>query len=325
MIEFLAPVLQSALTFLLCSIVVLGGIALFVLFAKSALMEVWNRPEGAAVSSVELVSINDSFRDAQIRALEVLDDRAALAAVRSKQPPTSGKRLFVIDFFGDLRATQVEELREQITLILLIGSSEDEVLLRLESPGGDADSYALGAEQLKRLRAGRITLTASVDLVAASGGYMMAVVADHIVASPEAEIGSIGAVMEIPNFSDLLQKIGISFHSVVSGPAKRPMPLFSPVTEEGKKFAASELERCFVRFKQHVAHYRPKVELDKVESGDVWPASEALELGLVDSLGLSDDIILQRFKEGWQIHRVECAAHSPFSRWRLPFISRLSS
>lgn len=326
MADFFLPVAQDVLTFLLCAAVVVGCVLVLLLLLKFFLREHWSHKESGALSSVELNSLNDSLYDAQERALEVLDDKVALAVVRKTQSAAQDlprKRLFVIDFRGDLQASQVDALADQINLVLLVGKQEDEVFLRLESPGGDADSYALAAEQLKRLRQSNVRLTASVDLIAASGGYMMAAVANHIMAAPEAAIGSIGVIMETPNIAELLQKIGISFHSLVSGPAKRPMPVFSPLTEEGKKLAEEELKKCFARFKQHVTSYRPNVDLAVVESGDVWPASEAVKLGLVDSIGLSDDFLLQRFREGWQIYGVEYTGFSPFSLWKLPFFSGL--
>src|SRR5699024_12773221 len=110
-----------------------------------------------------------------------------------------------VAFDGDIRASDVAHMRDEFTAVLQVAEAGDEVLLRLDSAGGMVHSYGLAASQLKRLRDNGVRLTVAVDKLAASGGYMMACVADHIVAAPFAIIGSIGGVGQIPNFNSALR------------------------------------------------------------------------------------------------------------------------
>ena len=124
-----------------------------------------------------------------------------------KQPVDEDKsRLFVVDFKGSIDAKEVESLREEISAILLIAKKEDEVLVRLESGGGMVHGYGLASSQLDRIRQQEIPLTVSVDKVAASGGYMMACVANKILSAPFAILGSIGVIAQVPNFNKILKK-----------------------------------------------------------------------------------------------------------------------
>ena len=103
--------------------------------------------------------------------------REALARKKNNQ------KIFVLDFKGDMNASAVEQLREEITLILATAKAgKDRVVLRLESPGGVVHGYGLAAAQLVRLRDAGFHLTICVDKVAASGGYMMACIANEIIA-----------------------------------------------------------------------------------------------------------------------------------------------
>src|SRR5699024_4687864 len=130
-------------------------------------------------------------------------------------------RLFVLNFDGDVRATGVRDLREEISAVLQVARKEDEVLLRLESPGGVVNGYGLAASQLTRVRQHGIKLTIAVDKVAASGGYMMACVGDRIVAAPFAIVGSIGVVGQVPNFNRWLKERDVDFEMHTAGNYKR--------------------------------------------------------------------------------------------------------
>src|SRR3990167_6513645 len=115
------------------------------------------------------------------------------------------KHVYVLNFQGDLNASAVTSLREEITAILNVANQGDEVVLRLESAGGVVHGYGLASAQLMRLRARNIQLTVTIDKMAASGGYMMACIANKILSAPFAIIGSIGVVIQLPNFHRLLR------------------------------------------------------------------------------------------------------------------------
>ena len=167
----------------------------------------------------------------------------------------------------------------------------------LESPGGVVHGYGLAASQLMRLKQRNIRLTVAVDKVAASGGYMMACVADKIVSAPFAIIGSIGVVAQIPNVHRLLKKHDVDVDVMTAGEYKRTMTIFGENTEKGKQKFQQELEETHQLFKQFVAQNRPHLDLDKVATGEHWFGQQALNLNLVDEIMTSDDLLLQAMKE----------------------------
>ena len=202
--------------------------------------------------------------------------------------------LYVLDYDGNVKATGNDALRKEIDAVLSHADERDEVVLRLTSPGGVVNGYGLAASELARLRERGIHLTVCVDEVAASGGYMMASVAERIVASPFAYIGSIGVVMSVPNFNKVLKKHDVEFEQLTAGKYKRTVTMFGENTDEAKKKCRDELEAVHARFKALVSHYRPKLDLEKVATGEYWLAEDALKLGLVDAIGTSDDYIADR-------------------------------
>jgi len=217
------------------------------------------------------------------------------------------KTVFVIDFDGDLRASAVEALREEVTTILGIAQAQDEVVARIESPGGTVHGYGLAASQLARLRAKAIPLTVCVDKVAASGGYMMACVGQRIIAAPFAIIGSIGVVAALPNAHKALEKLGIEYRDVTAGEYKRTVSMFGPIREDGLAKLQSQLDETHELFKQHIHAMRPALDLARVATGEHWYGTQALELGLIDELGTSDDVILAK-GETAKVYEVRCEA-----------------
>ncbi|MDP4528381.1 protease SohB [Alkalimonas delamerensis] len=204
---------------------------------------------------------------------------------------------FVIDFHGSMGASEVDALREEVTAILAVAEPDDDVLVRLESGGGVVHGYGLGASQLDRLRQRKITLTVAVDKVAASGGYMMACIANRIIAAPFAIIGSIGVLAQLPNFHRLLQKNDIDFEQFTAGEYKRTVTLFGENTDKGREKFQQDLEQTHQLFKDHVVQHRDVVDVEQVATGEYWLASQALELKLVDALQTSDDFLLQRVEQ----------------------------
>lgn len=207
-------------------------------------------------------------------------------------------RLFVLNFEGDLQASAVTSLRREIDALLsLADPSKDEVLLKLESAGGVVHGYGLAASQLQRLKAKKLPLTVAVDKIAASGGYMMACVADKIVSAPFAIIGSVGVVAQVPNIHRLLKKHEIDVDVMTAGEYKRTVTFVGENTEKGKQKFQQELEETHELFKQFVAEHRPQLDMEKVATGEHWFGSQALNLQLVDSLSTSDDLILNALAE----------------------------
>ncbi|WP_431295845.1 protease SohB [Rahnella sp. PAMC 25559] len=204
--------------------------------------------------------------------------------------------LYVLDFKGSMDAHEVTSLREEISAVMAVATPEDEVLLRLESPGGVVHGYGLAASQLVRLRQSGIRLTVAVDKVAASGGYMMACVADRIVAAPFAIIGSIGVVAQIPNFNRLLKKNDIDIELHTAGEFKRTLTLLGENTEEGREKFREDLNETHVLFKDFVHQNRPSLDIDAVATGEHWFGTQAREKGLIDAIGTSDDLLIAEMK-----------------------------
>ncbi len=191
----------------------------------------------------------------------------------------------MLDFKGDMLASAVNRLAREIDAVLSVARPEnDEVVLRLESPGGTVTGYGLAAARLQRLRAARVKLTICVDQVAASGGYMMAAAADRLIAAPFAMIGSIGVVAQIPNFNRVLKKNDIDVEVMTAGEYKRSVSLFGEITPAGREHFQGKLEETHEAFKRMIAELRPGVAIGEVGNGDVWLARDALALGLIDEL-----------------------------------------
>ncbi|WP_261815528.1 protease SohB [Vibrio gallicus] len=205
--------------------------------------------------------------------------------------------LFVVDFVGSIDAKEVTNLREEITAILACTKQGDEVLVRLESGGGMVHGYGLAASQLDRLKSANIPLTIAVDKVAASGGYMMACVADKIVSAPFAIVGSIGVIAQIPNFNKVLKKNNIEFEQLTAGEYKRTLTMFGENTDKAREKFKQELEETHVLFKDFIAQRRPELELEKVATGEHWYGSQAIELGLIDEVKTSDDLVIEACKD----------------------------
>ncbi|WP_434951160.1 protease SohB [Shewanella sp. HL-SH4] len=230
----------------------------------------------------------------QLKAYEKKVKAEDKAADKNEQPI---KKVYVLDFKGSIDAGEVASLREEITAILIIAEEGDQVLVNVESGGGMVHGYGLASSQLDRLRQANIPFTVCIDKVAASGGYMMACVANKIVAAPFAIVGSIGVVAQLPNFSRLLKKHEIDYEQHTAGNFKRTLTVFGENTDEGREKFQQELEETHVLFKQFVSHYRPALDLDKVATGEHWYGKQAIELGLVDEIATSDDIVLQLAKD----------------------------
>ncbi|EMC7874323.1 protease SohB [Acinetobacter baumannii] len=225
----------------------------------------------------------------RLELLQLAQQLAKEAIIRRK----NNQKIFVLDFKGDIQASAVENLREEITLILATAKAgRDRVVVRLESPGGMVHGYGLAAAQLVRLRDAGFHLTICVDKVAASGGYMMACIANEIISAPFAVVGSIGVVAQVPNFNRLLKEHNVDFELYTAGQYKRTVTMFGENTPEGKAKFEEELQQTHVLFKHFVEKYRPQLNVDKVATGEHWYGQDALDLNLVDKLQTSDEYLL---------------------------------
>ena len=220
-------------------------------------------------------------------------------AVEEAVPPVDGAkpRTFVIHFDGDVAASAVEHLRIEVTAVLTMAQPQDEVVVCIESPGGMVHSYGLAASQMMRIRSKGIPLTALVDRVAASGGYLMAAVANKIVAAPFAVIGSIGVVAQVPNVHRLLKKNDVDVEVLTAGKYKRTLTLLGENTEEGRKKFREELEEVHTLFQEFVVDNRPELDIEAVATGEAWYGSRALELRLIDALATSDEYVSNQCRE----------------------------
>jgi len=233
--------------------------------------------------------------------------KAEQHAAKKGQKPAK-PRLFVIDFHGSISAKEVSALRQEVTAVLGVAESNDEVLVRLESGGGMVHSYGLAASQLQRFKEAGIALTVAVDKVAASGGYMMACVADKVLAAPFAVVGSIGVIAQLPNFNKLLRKHDIEFEQITAGEYKRTLTLFGENNDKGRQKFQQELEETHDLFKQFVSEHRPGVDIAKVATGEHWYGQQAFQLRLVDGLTTSDDYLLSHHPQR-DIFRVKYLEH----------------
>lgn len=215
----------------------------------------------------------------------------------AKEKSESAQRIYVLNFKGDMRASAVESLREEISAIVAVATPADEVVVCLENAGGVVHDHGLGASQLQRIKSQNIPLTVIVDKVAASGGYLMASVASRIVAAPFAIIGSIGVLAQLPNFSRFLEERGIDFEQITAGKYKRTLTMFGKNTEADREKTRQDLEEIHLLFKNAVVEHRPMLDIEKVATGEYWYGTRAKELGLIDEVGSSDDYLMRRVNE----------------------------
>jgi len=259
----------------------------------------------ATQDHLEVENLNKKYRKtaAALRSAVMKKDERKKQAKRDKKQQKaeekrgSRPRSFVIDFKGDLKASAVSSLREEVSAVLDVATPDDEVIVRLENPGGIVHEHGLAASQLARVREHDIPLVVCVDKVAASGGYLMACVASKIYAAPFAILGSIGVLAQLPNFNRLLDSHGIDFEQISAGKYKRTVTMFGKNTDEDRAKLKEELEDVHTLFKAAVGRYRAELDLEAIATGEHWYGTRALELGLADEILTSDELLLQRASE----------------------------
>ncbi|MGE0632857.1 MAG: protease SohB [Pseudobdellovibrionaceae bacterium] len=261
-------------------------------------------------SELEIENLNEKFEHFAAALKHQLLTKKELKAEQKKLKQESKKKdklkktkIYVLDFNGDVKANPVQSLRDEVSSILLVASPQDEVFLRLESPGGMVHGYGLAASQLVRIREKGIPLVVSVDKVAASGGYLMVCTANKILSARFAIIGSIGVVAQVPNFHKLLKKNQIDYNEYTAGEFKRTVSMLAEITPAGEAKFKDQLEQTHTLFKNFVSKNRPQLQMEKVATGEYWYGEQALSLGLVDSLQTSDDYLLSK-KNSHELIRV---------------------
>ncbi|KZX82185.1 hypothetical protein A3715_00045, partial [Oleiphilus sp. HI0009] len=255
-------------------------------------------------------SLNEEYQEIQDALLKFKPLKPIKSSsIRKFKASPNKQSIFVLDFKGDKTASSVGSLSKEVSAILSVAKPNDEVFLRLESPGGTITGYGLASQQLIRLREAGIRLVVSVDEIATSGGYMMAAVGDRIIASPTSMLGSIGVIMEVPNFYNLLDRAGVQFHQFTAGKHKRLVSMTNKIGDAAKDQINQDLEKSHELFKNHVHTYRNSVNLESVSHGDVWSAKYCLDNKLVDDLMTSEAYLFDRasraniFHISWDVER----------------------
>jgi serine protease SohB len=312
MTEFFAEYglfLLKAITIVAAIIVVIG--------AAAAAGRRASRQEG-----LEIESLNKKYRQLAAALKQAVMKKADWKAeakaekAREKADAKSEEkrpRTFVIDFKGDLKASAVPSLREEVSAVLEVATADDQVVVRLENHGGMVHEHGLAASQLVRIRDHEIPLTITVDKVAASGGYLMACVGSKILAAPFAIVGSIGVIAQLPNFNRMMDSHGIDFEQITAGKYKRNVTIFGKNTDEDRARLKEQLEDVHSLFKGAVSTYRPDLDLDKIATGEHWYGRRAIELGLVDEIRTSDELLAELAKET-DLYRVAYKVKQPLQK-----------
>ena len=322
MVDFLTEYglfLAKSVTVLVVVVLIVGALA--------GAAQRQRRPDGGRIETRRLNLVFDDLRDAlrqevltdkELKKLHKSQDKERKQEEKDRDQGKQGahkRRVWVLHFDGDIQASAVASLRNEVSAVLTVAEAGDEVLVCVESPGGMVHGYGLAASQLHRIRkAEGISLTVAVDKVAASGGYLMAVLGEKIIAAPFALLGSIGVVAQVPNVHRLLKKNDVDVEVLTAGEFKRTLTVFGENTEEGRAKFIEELEDVHALFKEFVAEYRPSLDLERVATGEAWHGTRALDLNLVDELKTSDEYIMNACEEAEVIEIRWVEPRSPIDR-----------
>lgn len=290
-------------------------VVIAILITLAGVIAIAGKNKKSAGGKLTIKNLNKKFDKYALAMAEACANKADLKALK-KQLKTTHKgfskrqRLFVIDFHGDIKASALNNLSEMITAIITSAKSNDECLLRLESGGGLVNAYGLAAAQLNRLKMANIRLTIAVDKVAASGGYMMACMADHLIAAPFAIIGSIGVIVQLPNFHRYLEKKNIDFEQLTAGQYKRTLTIFGENTKEGRKKLQTEIDDTHELFKEFITDHRDQLDMNTVATGEHWFAKRAINFNLVDAIQSSDDFLMHA-KDKFALYQLHYKTKKP--------------
>lgn len=280
-----------------------------ILILLTGILSIAYKNKDRAKNKLTIKKLNEKYEEMQKALQTETLDKAVLKKIRKDEKKAKKigekertqrempcKRIFVLNFAGDIRASAVKSLREEVNAILTVATTQDEIVLRLESQGGMVHAYGLAASQLERIRKNKIPLIVIVDKVAASGGYLMASVANRILAAPFAILGSIGVIAQLPNFNRLLKKNNIEFEQISAGQYKRTLTLFGENTRQGRQKFQEEVDETHDLFKSFVLENRPILNMGTVGTGKHWYGTQALAFNLIDDIMTSDDYLLSASK-----------------------------
>lgn len=310
--------------FLLKVITVLISVIVLISFVAAS-------KKSTAAEGLEIENLNEKYKglsDSLNKAVMEKDEwkkkqkSEKAIAKKNKKKKTRKPKAYILDFIGDIKASAVPSLREEVTAILDIAKRNDQIVLRLDNHGGVVHEHGLAASQLARIRQKKIHLTVVVDKVAASGGYLMASVANKIYAAPFAILGSIGVIAQLPNFNRLLDNYGVDFEQITAGQYKRNVTMFGKNTDEDREKLKDQLEEIHELFKSSVNEYRPQLDLERVATGEHWYGSKALELGLIDEIKTSDELLIEMAKK-YEIFSVKLKVKKPLKKRLLSNIDSL--
>ncbi len=290
-------------------------IVIAIIFIVASILSLATKGRVRTKDQISVRDISQKFHDMkEILQEEILDKKQLKIIAKEKKAQEKAEkdkentknRLFVINFDGDTDATQVEDLREEVSALLTIAEKTDEVVICIESPGGVVHGYGFAASQIDRIKQKGIPLTIIVDKVAASGGYLMACIGDKIIAAPFAIVGSIGVVMQMPNFNKVMKKHDVDFEMITAGEYKRTLTMLGENTDKAREKTKEEINEVHTLFKNFVSKHRPDMDISKVATGEHWFGQQAIELGLVDELSTSDDYLMVKSEESeiFEISRV---------------------
>ncbi|HKD31278.1 MAG TPA: signal peptide peptidase SppA [Xanthobacteraceae bacterium] len=194
------------------------------------------------------------------------------------------------------------------------------VIVHIDSPGGTTAGSEELHQALRRVAAQKPTVVV-VDGLAASGGYMAAMAADHIIAQNSSLVGSIGVLFQYPNLTEMLTKVGIKFEEIKSSPLKAAPNGLEPTTPEARAAIEALVVDSYAWFKSIVGDRR-KLEgdaLDRVADGRVFTGRQAISLKLVDEIGREQEAI------DWLAKSSGIDPKTPVRDWRLhPRFGQLS-
>lgn len=304
--EFIWELAGFAAKSLFMLVLVVAGAALIAAIIQGAVRR--SRPK--ELGRIHLTCLNDHYQNIRRNIEDYILDKKTRKQKEKEQKkadksPQDRPKIWTFVFDGDLAATQVNELREQVTATLSVANPDrDEVVVLLESPGGVMQNYGLAASQLVRLRDAGVPITVCIDKVAASGGYMMAAVANRIVAAPFAIVGSIGVLAMVPNIHRLLKKYDVDYMELTAGKYKRTISYMGEITEDGLEHFHEELETSHALFKRFIGRYRTQLDVEQIATGEHWFGEDAVAVKLIDELGTSDDYLMQRADKA-DIYRID--------------------
>lgn len=311
-------VLSAIALLILIAILVACGFLIVSLLKSATNFDFSNivpRPRRSAGPNISVISLNREYESVTEQVRNLLEEEESgdvpdsLLTVVEQEPQVKKEteeeqdeeddrpRMFALEYKGDIMGTSNDDLIALVSTILGVAREGDEVVISIESGGGTVPAYGLASSQIQRLRDAGIKVTACIDKVAASGGYMMASTADHVVCAPFGVVGSIGVVSAFPNYNNLLSKIGVDYKEYTAGEFKRTVSPMAPVTPEKEQKFTEQLEETHSLFKAHVSKHRPELDIDSVSTGEHWYGQQAIGLGLVDELATSDDWLIRKIDD----------------------------